>query len=123
MNDQHPATIDAYIKALPQEVQYIATKVREVIRESAPFAQETISYGMPTYDLERTHLVHFAVWKSHVGFYATPSGNEAFRKELSAYQGAKGSVRFPLDQPMPLTLIRKIVKYRVKGVLAKKKGK
>jgi uncharacterized protein YdhG (YjbR/CyaY superfamily) len=106
-------TIDEYIKLFPKEVREVLEQVRQVIQEEAPEATEAISYGMPTFKLNGRNLVHFAAWKNHIGFYATPSGNEAFKKELSAYKGAKGSVQFPLDQPMPISLIRKIVKFRV----------
>lgn len=119
--------IDSYIKLQPKDVQVILEKVREAISKAAPEAEETINYGIPTFTLNG-NLVHFAAYKSHIGFYPTPSAIEAFKKELSVYEGAKGSVQFPLDKAMPLTLISKIVKYRVKENLAKaaskaKKGK
>jgi uncharacterized protein YdhG (YjbR/CyaY superfamily) len=105
-------TIDEYIAAFPPEVQKILEKTRETIRRAVPEAEETMSYGMPTFKLSGKPLVYFAGWKEHLGFYATPSGNEAFRKELAPYQGAKGSVRFPLDQPIPYDLITQIAKFR-----------
>ena len=110
--------IDSYIKLQTKEVQVILEKVREAIHKAAPEAEETINYGIPTFTLNG-NLVHFAAYKSHIGFYPTPSAIEAFKKELSVYEGAKGSVQFPLDKAMPLTLISKIVKYRVKENLAK----
>jgi uncharacterized protein YdhG (YjbR/CyaY superfamily) len=97
-------------------------ELRQVIGDAAPDAQETINYQIPTFTLHG-NLVHFAAFKNHIGFYPTPSGMEAFKKELSAYKGAKGSVQFPLDQPLPLTLIRRIVKYRVKENLARQQKK
>lgn len=110
--------IDSYIKLQPKDVQVILEKVREAISKAAPEAEETINYGIPTFTLNG-NLVHFAAYKSHIGFYPTPSAIEAFKKELSVYEGAKGSVQFPLDKAMPLTLISKIVKYRVIENLAK----
>ena len=105
--------IDEYISAFPPQVQELLRQVRETIRKAAPNAEETISYGMPTFKLNG-NLVHFAAHKNHIGFYPTPSGIEAFNKELSAYKSSKGAVQFPLDQRLPLTLISKIVKLRVK---------
>jgi uncharacterized protein YdhG (YjbR/CyaY superfamily) len=115
-NSKGFASIDAYIKTFPSEVQVILEKIRRTIHTAAPDGIEAISYQMPTFKLNGKNLVHFAAWKEHIGFYATPSGNEAFRKELSVYQGAKGSVQFPLDQPIPYELIEKIARYRVQEV-------
>lgn len=106
-------TIDEYISMFPDDVQTILNQVRQTIREAAPEAGETINYQMPTFTLDG-NLVHFAAFKTHIGFYPTPTGIEAFKEELSPYKGAKGSVQFPIDQPMPLSLIRRIVEYRVK---------
>jgi uncharacterized protein YdhG (YjbR/CyaY superfamily) len=114
--------VDKFISAYPEEVQQVLNKVRATIREAAPGAEETINYGIPTFTLHG-NLVHFSGFKDHIGFYPTPSGIEKFKKELSKYEGAKGSVKFPLDQPMPYELIRKIVEFRVKENLAKKKKK
>lgn len=105
-------TIDEYIMQFPTQVQEKLTKLRLVIREAAPEAVEKISYGMPTYYLYG-NLVHFAAYRNHVGFYPAPSGIEAFQEELSSYKGAKGSVQFPMNQPLPYELISRIVKYRV----------
>ena len=105
--------IDEYIAGFPDEVQEILEKIRMTIRKAAPEAAETINYGIPTFTLNG-NLVHFAAFKNHIGFYPTPSGIEKFQKELSVYAGAKGSVQFPMDKPMPLSLISKIVKFRVK---------
>ena len=116
--------IDEYIAGFPKDVQVILKKVRETIQKAAPDAEEKINYGIPTFVLNG-NLVHFAAFKSHVGFYPTPSGIEKFKRELSAYEGAKGSVKFPLDGPIPYGLITKIVKFRVKENLerAQAKGK
>jgi uncharacterized protein YdhG (YjbR/CyaY superfamily) len=121
-----PKTIDEYIAGFPTDVQKILAKVRATIRKEAPDAGEAIKYRIPTFTMDG-NLVHFAAFKGHIGFYPGPSGIEAFKEELSAYEGAKGSVRFPLDQPIPYGLITKIVKFRVKeslaGAGAKKKKK
>jgi uncharacterized protein YdhG (YjbR/CyaY superfamily) len=107
------STIDDYIAACTPEVQPILEQIRAVIRSVAPKATETISYAIPTFTTKSGHLVHFAAFKNHIGFYATPTGHAAFKDELSQYKQGKGSVQFPLDQPMPLDLIRRIVVYRV----------
>jgi uncharacterized protein YdhG (YjbR/CyaY superfamily) len=104
--------IDTYIGGFPKNIQVILEKIRITIREAAPGAGEKIGYGIPTFTLNG-NLVHFAAFKSHIGFYPTPSGIEAFKQELSVYKGAKGSVQFPLDKPIPFGLISKIVKFRV----------
>jgi uncharacterized protein YdhG (YjbR/CyaY superfamily) len=113
-------SIDEYISAFPLDVQDILEKLRQVIREAAPEAKETISYAMPTFKLNG-NLVHFAAYKNHIGFYPTPSAIVAFKKELSAYETSKGAIRFPLDKPLPYGLIEKMVKFRVNEV-AEKKG-
>ena len=114
--------IDKFIAAYPEEVQAVLNKVRATIREAAPGAEETINYGIPTFTLNG-NLVHFSAFKTHIGFYPTPSGVEKFKKDLAKYEGAKGSVKFPLDQPIPYELIEKIVKFRVKENLAKAEAK
>ncbi|HEY6626436.1 MAG TPA: DUF1801 domain-containing protein [Ignavibacteriaceae bacterium] len=106
-------TIDEYIKTFPKDIQKILELVRETIKEAAPNAEEAISYQIPTFKLNG-NLVHFAAFKNHIGFYPAPSGQKAFEKELSGYKSGKGSIQFPIDKPMPLALIKKIVKYRVK---------
>jgi uncharacterized protein YdhG (YjbR/CyaY superfamily) len=106
-------TIDEYIKAQSAETQKALRPLRATIKAAAPQATETINYGIPTFQMNG-NLVHFAAFKKHIGFYPTPGGILAFRKELSKYVSAKGSVQFPLDQPMPLSLIARIVKCRVK---------
>jgi len=104
--------IDGYISTFPAEVQDKLRIIRALIKEEAPEATERFSYQMPTFYLNG-NLVHFAAFKKHIGFYPTPSGIEAFEEELKVYKNAKGSVQFPLDQPLPLELIRKMVRYRV----------
>ena len=113
-----PETIDEYIAGFPPATQKILNKIRLTIRKAAPGAEETIKYRMPTFTLNG-NLVHFAGFKHHIGFYPVPTGIEAFEKELSAYQQGKGSVQFPLDQPMPYDLIRRMVTFRVKENLAR----
>jgi len=108
-----PTTIDEYIARFPESVQEILEKIRLTIRKAAPEAEETIKYQMPTFTLNG-NLVHFGAFKKHIGFYPVPRGVAGFRDALSAYEGDKGTARFPLDKPMPLDLIRRIVKYRVK---------
>lgn len=103
---------DEYIATFPKEIQRILQEIRTTIKAAAPDAEEKISYQMPTFFLNG-NLVHFAAFKNHIGFYPTPSGIEKFKKELSRYEGAKGSVQFPLDEQMPYDLISKIVKFRV----------
>lgn len=115
-------SIDEYIATFPEDIQTILKEIRAVIKTAAPKAEEKISYQMPTFFLNG-NLVHFAAFKNHIGFYPTPSGTEAFQKELSVYKGAKGSIQFPLDKPMPLKLISKIVKFRVAENLQKAKTK
>jgi len=115
-------SIDEYIGTFPQEIQILLEQVRTTIKQAAPEAEEAIKYAMPTFVLNG-NLVHFAAFKNHIGFYPVPSGIEAFKKELSVYKGAKGSVQFPLDKPMPLKLISEIVKFRVNENLLKAKAK
>jgi uncharacterized protein YdhG (YjbR/CyaY superfamily) len=110
-NEPKPTTIDAYIARFPDEVQAVLSKIRAVIREAAPEATEKISYQMPTFYLNG-NLVHFGAHTDHIGFYPTPAGIEAFQEELAQYKGAKGSVQFPLDEPMPYELIGRITRYR-----------
>lgn len=113
MNKNKPESTDEYIAGFPVEVQAILNEVRKTIKLAAPEATEKISYGMPAF-VQDGNLVYFAAFTNHIGFYALPSGNEAFKKELSKYKIGKGSIQFPLDEPMPLSLITRIVKMRVK---------
>jgi uncharacterized protein YdhG (YjbR/CyaY superfamily) len=107
-----PLTIDQYIGEFQEDLQDILQSIRETINTTAPEAVESINYGIPTFIL-KGNLVHFAAFKKHIGFYPTPSGIEKFRDELSAYEVSKGTVKFPLDRPIPYDLIRRIVAFRV----------
>jgi uncharacterized protein YdhG (YjbR/CyaY superfamily) len=120
--DTMAKTVDEYIAGFPKRVQDILNRIRRTVQKAAPNAEETINYGIPTFML-KGNLVHFAGFESHIGFYPTPSGIEKFKKELSAYKWAKGSVQFPLDQPIPYELIDRITKFRVKENLEKAKAK
>lgn len=111
-------TINEYIAAFPEDIQKLLTQMRTTIGKAAPGAEEAISYQLPTFKLNG-NLVHFAAFKNHIGFYPTPAGVKEFEKELSVYKQGKGSVQFPLDKPMPLQLIGRIVKYRVNKNLEK----
>jgi uncharacterized protein YdhG (YjbR/CyaY superfamily) len=119
-----PKNIDEYIAGFPDDVQTILEKIRATIRKAAPEAEEAIKYQLPTFVLQG-NLVHFGAFKKHIGFYPTPTGIEKFKDELAVYEGAKGSVQFPLDKPIPLGLISKIAKFRVKENLerAEARGK
>ncbi len=108
------STIDEYIAQFPPDTQKVLEQMRALIRVSAPDAVETISYAIPTFDMNGRHLVHFAGYESHVGLYPTASGIEAFKQEIKAYKNARGSVRFSLGQPLPADLIRRIVEFRVR---------
>jgi len=110
--------IDTYIATFPKETQVLLEQIRTTIRNAAPEAEEVISYQMPAYKLNGI-LFYFAGYKNHIGFYPTSTGIEAFKKELSVYKGAKGSVQFPIDKPLPIELITEIVKFRVKENLEK----
>ena len=106
------SNIDEYIEQFPDEIKEKLQQIRKLIAETAPQATEKISYQMPTF-YYKGNLVHFAAYKNHIGFYPTPTGIEEFEAELSKYKGGKGSVQFPLDKPLPLDLIKRIVEYRV----------
>ena len=111
--------VDEYIETFPKEIQERLEQIRKPIQLAAPGAEESIGYGMPAYKLNGRPLVYFAGYEKHIGFYATPTGHTAFAAELSKYKQGKGSVQFPLDQPMPLELIARITKFRVKQNLSK----
>jgi uncharacterized protein YdhG (YjbR/CyaY superfamily) len=115
--------IDEYIAGFPDEVQEKLEKVRTAIRKAAPKAEEKISYQMPSFTLNGKYLIYFAGYKKHIGLYPAPRGVEKFKKELSRYAGGKGTVRFPLDKPIPFGLIARIVKFRVKETLARARAK
>jgi len=113
-------TIDEYIQTFPEEVQSILEKMRQTIRRAAPEAEEAISYQIPAFKLNG-NLVWFAAFKNHIGFYPMITGIQAFKKELSPYKGAKGSVQFPMEKPIPYDLVKKIVLFRRKENLEKKR--
>jgi uncharacterized protein YdhG (YjbR/CyaY superfamily) len=112
-------TVDEYIAGFPPDTGQVLQEMRELIASLAPGATETISYAIPTFDLNGRHLVHFAGYPHHIGFYPIPTGMEAFQEELSAFKTGKGSVQFPLGQPLPRDLIRRIVEFRVAENLAR----
>ena len=116
------SSIDAYIASFPEETQALLEAMRATIRAAAPEAEEKISYQMPTFFLQG-NLVHFAAFKQHIGFYPAPRGIEEFKEELSTYKGAKGSVQFPFDQPLPLDLVARIVRFRVAENMAAAEAK
>ncbi len=122
MTTSKPQNINEYIAGFPTDTQNILKQIRSTIKKVAPDADEIINYGIPTFALNG-NLVHFAAFKNHIGFYPAPSGIIAFSKELSVYESAKGSVKFPIDKPLPLGLITKIVKFRVKENLLQTKTK
>ena len=113
MSEIKKNTIEAFISNFPEDVRIILQKIRQIIRDEAPQAEECINYGIPTFKLNG-NLVHFSAYKNHIGFYPSPSGIREFNDELSEFEHAKGSVKFPLDLDIPYDLIRKIVKFRVK---------
>ena len=115
-------SIDEYIAEFPAETQAALEELRALIRALAPGAEEKISYAIPTFDLNGRHLVHFAGYAKHVGLYPAASGIEAFREELKQYKSAKGSVQFPLSQPLPVDLIRRIVGFRVEETTGKQRS-
>lgn len=119
---KHSPEVDAYIASFPPEIQKLLQAMRTVISEAVPDAEEKIGYGIPTFTLNG-NLVHYAAFKNHIGFYPAPRGLEAFKDELSGYKGAKGSVQFPFDQPLPLDLVARITRYRAEENLAKAASK
>jgi len=121
MNDQY-STIDEYIASFPPGEQQKLREMRAVIRRAAPDAEEAIRYGIPTFRLDGSNLVHFAAFKDHLSFFPTASGVEKFRKDLSAYTLSKGTIQFPLDGPVPYDLMEKIVRFRVQESRKTKKA-
>jgi uncharacterized protein YdhG (YjbR/CyaY superfamily) len=117
---QGTRTIDEYIQGFPKQVRERLESIRRLVRTLAPEAQEKISYQMPTFYLDG-NLIHFAAFKNHIGMYPTPNGISAFQKELSRYKSGRGSVQFPMDEALPVELIKKIVRYRLEQ--NRKKGK
>ncbi len=114
MKGKLAASVEEYIAASPEEVQQLLKQVRKTVKAAAPKAEEGIFYAMPGYKYLGKPLVYFAGYTNHIGFYATPTGHHAFKKELAKYKQGKGSVQFPIDKPLPLKLITQIVKFRVK---------
>jgi uncharacterized protein YdhG (YjbR/CyaY superfamily) len=123
MTTGKPNNIEEYIAGFPQETQEILEQVRATIKKVAPEAEETISYGMPSFTLHKTYLVYFAAFKNHIGFYPTPSGIKEFEKDFATYKTGKGSIQFPLDKPMPADLISRIVKFRIQENIERAKTK
>ena len=114
MATKKPSSIDEYIAGFPKETQEVLGHIRTIIKKAAPAAEETISYAMPAFTLNKTYLVYFAGYKNHISLYPAPGGNEAFEKEIAAYRSGKGTVQFPLGKVLPIDLITKIVNYRIK---------
>ena len=115
MADKKPfTTIDEYISTFPADVQPVLEKVRQAIRKAAPEVTETMSYAMPTFDLNGKHLVFFAGWKHHISLYPIPAGDEAFQQKISHYKRARGTIQFPLDQPIPYDLVEQIVTFLIR---------
>ncbi|HJQ08834.1 MAG TPA: DUF1801 domain-containing protein [Candidatus Saccharimonadales bacterium] len=115
-------SIDEYISAFPAEVQSILKKTRQTIQKALPDTTETISYQIPTFNLNGKYVVYFACWKHHIALYPIPTGDEAFQKAIAPYISGKGTVRFPLDKPIPYDLVEKIATFRMKEAV-KKEGK
>jgi len=118
MRTDKPANIDVYISSFPEEIQSRLNTIREAVHKAAPNLQEVIKYGMPTFMYKNSNLVFFAAFKKHIGFYGIPKGDKAIDAGLKKYKQGRGSVQFPIDQPIPLQLITRIVKVRVKEKIA-----
>lgn len=118
-----PKNIEEYIKSFPAAIQRKLLEIRSIIKKSAPDGEETISYAIPTFKLNGKPLVHYAGFKNHIGFYALPTGHEAFQKGFSVYKTGKGSVQFPLDKELPADLIAKVVKFRIQELSGGEKKK
>lgn len=121
MATRKPTSIDDYIAGFPKQTQTVLNQVRETIRNAVPEAEETISYAIPAFNLNKTHLVYFAGYKHHISLYPAPKGDEAFEKEIAGYRSGKGTIQFPLDKPLPLALVKKIVRYNLKKNLKRQK--
>jgi uncharacterized protein YdhG (YjbR/CyaY superfamily) len=115
--------IDEYIAGFPPEVQAVLEKVRGTIRTAAPEAEETISYGIPTYKLNGRYVIYFAGYKKHISVYPAPIGVEEFKEELAAYASGQGTAKFPLNKPIPFDLITRMVQFQLKENLAKTAAK
>jgi uncharacterized protein YdhG (YjbR/CyaY superfamily) len=116
-------SIDEYIATLPIPTQKLMQQIRTAIRSVAPKAEEKINYQMAAFKLDGHYIAHFAAWKKHIGMYPIPAGDAAFQKEILPYKGVKSSLQFPLDKPMPLKLIKKMVKFRIVENLEKDQAK
>ena len=116
-------SVDEYIASMPEETQMALEEIRAVIKTIAPNAEEQISYKMPAFKVNGDFFIHFSAWKNHIGMYPIPAGNDAFQKEIEPYRSAKSSLNFPLNKPMPLKLIRKVVKFRIAENLEKTRTK
>jgi uncharacterized protein YdhG (YjbR/CyaY superfamily) len=116
-------TIDAYIAGFPADVQTVLERIRATIHKAAPGAEEKISYQIPAFTLDGKYLIYFAAFQKHIGLYPAPRSSEEFKAELARYAGGKGTVQFPLDRPIPLGLIRRIVKFRIKDNRARAAAK
>ena len=123
MATKKPASIDEYIAGFPKETKKILEQVRTTIKNTVPDAEETISYAIPAFTLNKTYLVYFAGYKNHISLYPAPTGNDVFEKEMAGYKSGKGTVQFPLDKSLPINLIIKIVKYRMKENLKQQKAR
>lgn len=121
MTNNKPNNIDDYIANFPQETQEVLQQMRATIHKVAPGVEEKISYGMPTFNLNKHYLVYFAGYKNHVGLYPAPIGVDEFKEDMKPYKTGKGSIQFPLDRPMPWNLISRIIEYRIDENLKKEK--
>lgn len=119
-----PKNIDEYIDGFPKDIQNILMQIRQTVKSVVPQAEEAISYGMPTFKLNGHYLIYFAAYKKHIGLYPVPNNNKLFEKDFAAYKtSGKGTIQFPLNQPLPIALIAKIVKYKVSEIRRKVKTK
>ncbi|MBA2500847.1 MAG: DUF1801 domain-containing protein [Chitinophagaceae bacterium] len=121
MATQKSANIDEYIAGFPKEIQMVLEQVRSIIKKEAPGAEETISYAIPAFNLHKHNLIYFAGYKNHISLYPVPKGTETFTKEISKYKSGKGTMQFPLDKPLPVSLVTKIIKYSIKENIKKYK--
>jgi uncharacterized protein YdhG (YjbR/CyaY superfamily) len=116
-------SINEYVSTLPENAQKAMGKIIATIKAKVPDAEESISYNMPAFKVNGEYFVHFSAWKNHIGMYPIPAGNEAFQKQVEPYRSAKSSLNFPIDKPMPIKLIEKIIKFRIAENLKTVKGK
>lgn len=116
-------TVDEYLSTLPENVKGLLLIVRELIQKSVPKAEELISYNIPAFKLNDINLIYFAGWKEHISIYPIPTGDTAFQKAISSYQGGKGTLKFPINNPLPISLIKKIIKFSIKENLERIQNK